>query len=181
MSTITDARASARGELHPDPLVIGAEPLPSRRAVLGRLAALAGSASAVGALAGAAGPVAASAALPASVATVSATAHPIVGILDRFADIQKVMDSPAGDWSEDELDDMNDERAACLEEAIADGEEFDLAAALAAIEAIERFGVEEGEDSPEEYLYVNWRHVMVVKIGAFLRSLASAEGGLVHG
>jgi hypothetical protein len=75
MSTITDARASARGEPHPiigrmgpDPLVVGADPLPShenrtdrpisRRSFLGCMAALAGSALALGAGAGAAGPVA---------------------------------------------------------------------------------------------------------------------------
>jgi hypothetical protein len=56
---------------HPDPLVVGAEPLPSRRAFLGRMAALAGSALALGALAGAAGPVVASAALPSPVAALS--------------------------------------------------------------------------------------------------------------
>jgi hypothetical protein len=65
MSNITDARASARGELNPDPLVVGAKALPSRRRFLGRLAAFSASAFALGAVAGAAGPVVDAAALPA--------------------------------------------------------------------------------------------------------------------
>jgi hypothetical protein len=78
VSTTFDARATARGEAAKDvnftsfdPLIVGAEALPSRRAFLGRLVGLAGAALAVGAAAGAAGPVLASAVLPAPMAPLS--------------------------------------------------------------------------------------------------------------
>jgi hypothetical protein len=79
MSTITDAGASARGELHPDPLVVGAEAPPSRRAFLGRVVGLAGAALAIGAATGAAGPLIAASALPVPVEPLSQALRQWVG------------------------------------------------------------------------------------------------------
>jgi hypothetical protein len=71
---------------HPDPLITGAAPLPSRRAALGRVAGLAGAALAAGSIAGFAGPVLASVSLPDATANLAgaSAAGPLSAPLRRY-------------------------------------------------------------------------------------------------